>query len=524
MKSIFRIKANIFQQKRKVFLLMSSIIVMGVFISGSIVIEQSVNNVVTYLRRSIPAVVGVTPNFESFETIDSSLISRDIIAQIGSLPYVRSYDYTIIYNAFGSYREYVLDKLINDQYEPREYYQFRLFGVSSPEVIFIENGMYELVAGRHFLIDEIDIQNRAEIAPIIISRQFAEINDLWIDSIVELFHSITISPYPIPAEPILVFNLEDVWNHPYNVYGNYYYSFEVVGIFEFTRQLPDLYWRIHDYEHIYQLIQADLANHQSMINLFFAPSWRVYDMRLREFENILLFERIFDLSPIRGSHIPAITNIERSFDPFWVLYDVQYIDRFISEVNLIIEPLGYQAQDLSGIVAAAILATNNLRSIANRFVWIASGGMIIAATLILLLYVHEKQREIGIYLALGERKKKIIASVLMEVLLIATTGLIIAFLLGINIAPIVSRNMFHNQLVANERDPFHFPDMIELVGFGQEMTSVEIMEIFEITLDFTTIITFFLIGSVVIVISTIAPVIYMLELSPKDILAQSVIK
>jgi len=525
MNIIKRVQLNIFRQKFRSALLLILVILIGTFIASSFIIDQSVRNVTDHLRRSIPAIVSIV-GIENEDEIDTAfpMLSREIIHYIGALSYVEHYDYSINYHAWGNYQEYILAGL--DMGDAREFYEFRLFGVSSPEIIFIESGLYELYVGRHFTHSEVQGQNESNIAPIIVSKQFAQLNQLWLGSVMILYHDYFIQPYPMPIEPLEITHFEQLLNHPYNNWGNFYYYFEVVGIFNFVRELPTLYWETLNDERIDASLYFELLNHQSMINLFFTPNWRVYDMRLAGFEEALLWQQVFDVSLIQNAPtgIDPRERFTQRFDPYWVLSDIEKMDSFMEEVNEILISYGLETQNLSGTFGTAVAASNSLSAIARTFMFIASGGMVLVLTLLLLFYTQGKRREIGIYLALGEKKRNIIALVLSEVLLVSIIGLIVAFLLAVGISPIISSNMFHDQLVVNERDPFHFPDMIELVGFGQEMTIEEMMAAFEISFDGTVVIQFFLVGIGIVALSTVVPVIYITELKPRDILAQAQIK
>lgn len=55
---------------------------------------------------------------------------------------------------------------------------------------------------------------------------------------------------------------------------------------------------------------------------------------------------------------------------------------------------------------------------------------VIVLTLVIALMLHGRRHEVGIYLALGERKAKIVTQVMVEVVINASLGIVIAILLG----------------------------------------------------------------------------------------------
>ena len=72
-----------------------------------------------------------------------------------------------------------------------------------------------------------------------------------------------------------------------------------------------------------------------------------------------------------------------------------------------------------------------------------------------------------------------------------------------------------------ERCGFYWPSILEMIGFGQEMTADEMLEHFKVSLDVRTMFLFFVISIGAIIASTVVPVVYILELNPKEILMKA---
>lgn len=122
--------------------------------------------------------------------------------------------------------------------------------------------------------------------------------------------------------------------------------------------------------------------------------------------------------------------------------------------------------------------------------------------------------------ALGEKKWKIVSQELIEVVSVSILGLIVAFSIGHIAAEGLSTSMIRAELAAEPRDENYWP----LVGFSQEMTPEEMLEAFSVSLEIETTILFFVVGIGTVFLSTIVPVVYILELNPKDILMKSKIE
>ena len=154
--------------------------------------------------------------------------------------------------------------------------------------------------------------------------------------------------------------------------------------------------------------------------------------------------------------------------------------------------------------------------------WMGAGAMVIVLTLLILLYLRERKHELGIYMALGERKIKVVCQIVLEVFLVSVIGLILALVIANIVAQNISGSMLEAELLAiPARCWSYWPSMLEMIGFGQELTADEMLEHFKVSLDVRTIFLFFVVSIGAVIASTIVPVVYILELNPKDILMKA---
>ena len=481
-------------------------------VAGGILVEQAIDNTMVNLRRAVPAVASVAAIDHSVDTTSEiPMLNRETIHAVGALSHVSHFDYSVIYEVFGYFSMYVLDGL--DMGVPRDFNLFRLFGVSRPEVIYIENGMYELFEGRLFTEAEINPSDELSIAPILVSREFAELNGLSLGSTIDLFHHYFELPdgANLPEDGLAYLTtLEELWAHPYNNWIEFEYEFEIVGIFNFTRSLRGRDW--------------DLLNHQSMINLVFTPNWRADEMRRRRLESNIEQADTLNVHHLVDSDPEMLWREQELITPFWVLYDFAHVDDFVEQANALLLPYYLEIEDLSGTFGGMITATDNLNTVVGRILWLGFGAIVIVLSLLIILYLRDRQYELGVYLALGEKKLKIILQLLTEVISVSLVGLIFAFAIGVVVSEEISLSMLRAELAANARDEHYWPSMIELVGFGQEMTPEEMLEAFNVSLSVETTLLFFAVGLGTVILSTIVPVAFILELNPKDILMKAKIE
>ena len=509
--------------KGRTFVLIMTVLLVGFFIAVSILINQAIDVSIQQLQRTMPPVFSINFDADAAIELEQNSLSNDIelffldrelVHEIGRLSYVSHFDYTKLYGLSGFYQPYWLEELNMgcwDEFE-HPYHTFRVHGVSRPEVIYIESGMYELYAGRLFTADEIQPVVLPEIAPALVSREFMELNQVPIGSIVQL---IDFNAFYLPEDAQVpeggftgMYWGETLWNHPYSRGKDIFYEFEIVGVFEFTR--------------IRRGSPTDLIEHQSMVNLFFTPNWRVEEIIRNHYDAWLLWADVFNMHDWEGFDVEFLQERADMITPLWVLYDVDDTMSFKEAANRIL-PSNWRIDDgLAETFRPIIETTNQLSATISRVLWMGAGAMVIVLTLLILLYLRERKHELGIYMALGERKIKVVCQIVLEVFVVSVIGLMLALIIANMVAGNISGFMIEAELLAiPERCVFHWPSRLEMIGFGQEMTADDMLEHFNVSMDIRTIFLFFVVSIGAIIASTVIPVAYVLELNPKEILMKA---
>jgi putative ABC transport system permease protein len=135
------------------------------------------------------------------------------------------------------------------------------------------------------------------------------------------------------------------------------------------------------------------------------------------------------------------------------------------------------------------------------------------------LFLHDRKHEIGIYLALGEKRAKIMMQILAEVATITFVAMSLALFVGNQVSNMMTREMLRVEvLMPRERE--HNGSLMRL-GFMQSAPDIypeELMEIFDVSLDKGAIIIFYTIGLGTVILSTIVPIFYVTRLNPKKVL------
>lgn len=147
---------------------------------------------------------------------------------------------------------------------------------------------------------------------------------------------------------------------------------------------------------------------------------------------------------------------------------------------------------------------------------LATGGLIIG--LITALTVNERRSEVGILLAVGESKTRIVSQFIMEVLVIAVITFSISLISGAVMGQQISRSSLASEFMAVDQDKVETKNWkMGLSGWEAEALKVTQPEL-EISLSLTVILMLFGVGIALTVISTIIPSLYVMRYNPKQIL------
>lgn len=508
----------------KVLLLFSLVLIMGTVVVGAILMNSAIDHTIDHLGQRLPTIMTIEVDTEALRergiSTDEMMYGETVhlfehltserVREIGDLPYVRYFDYSIIAGAWSAdLNRYIPEAMfdISDVLGETERNQIRLDGISRTEPLQMSNGLFELIKGRVFTNEEITPLERPDIAPVLISSSVAQMNNLEIGSLFNLYEDqfqLTESEN-IPEGGFIVSELEDLWEHPYNISKVVSYAFEVIGIFD-IEQVPAM-----DTEGFFMQLL--------LYNAFLTPNWRTEEIA----QDVMTSERDFVSVFNIGVEAALIGWDEITVTPYWILEDWQYAEDFKLAAEALLPEL-WLIEDLTSTLSRVSLSMGILTGIANQALWFAVGAMLLVLSLLAMLYLHDRRHEMGIYLALGEKKLKVIFQMLFEVGTIALTGLIVAMFVGRLAAPRISYEMLKNELAQGQVAWGEIPSALEFGGFGRVPTIDETLGVFTISLSPQVVVMFYGIGFLTITLSTIVPVVYILEINPKDILMKAKIE
>ena len=221
----------------------------------------------------------------------------------------------------------------------------------------------------------------------------------------------------------------------------------------------------------------------------------------------------------RFSVLSARENDRMRLENLFTLHDPRYILPFREAVQEML-PEFYVVAIADNNFDEILLVLDTLDSLATMVLHMAIGATLLITSLLIVLFLRDRKQEMGIYLALGEKRSKIVAQVAVEVLAVAFLAFSVALFVGHLLASRLGEVMLLNDLLAMEglADGFEHHDLFFRQGISSELTMQVIANSYDLSFSLVTLLIFLGIGLGTVLLSVIAPIGYILRLNPKKIM------
>jgi len=531
-----RATASIFRQPVKFIVLLLLVFILGTVISGAISATTAITNTETNLRRQMRPIVTFETDRDAMEVAWEEAggywyewqdatgsgvemrgdywptvmpLTAELIRQIATLPQVESYHYSA--SAFFNTQliEYLLvgaestgggsmciwDEESDDCFEHLTIHignQIILRGTSDYEPVEMREGLIELVLGNDF--ENHQQQQSTSGYPVLISSGLAEINGFQIGSTFTLQSEVQ----------YLNWDHLDLREASWDdlLFDQMEYEFEIIGLFDVMPLETDDEW-------------FEAQRQRELANRVFTTNAAVETVQTFEFEG--------------HAAAAAFAGEEWGVDfDEWgslmettiMLTDPLELESFKAAVASYL-PEFWIVNDLTGTFSQISTSMETLNSIADGVLLAATGATVLILSLLITLFLKDRRHEIGIYLALGEKKTKIILQILFEVVTTAFIGITFSIFVGNAISANISREMIRTELAQPvEQDPWRNPwiEGLEDLGFGRNLSPEEMLNAFDTSLNANAIVLLYVVGLGTVVISTLIPIVYVAKLNPKKVL------
>lgn len=531
-----RATTSMLRQPVKFMVLLLLVFVLSTVMSGAISAVTAITNTEAHLRRQMRPIVTFEVDHEAVNTAweeaggywhieeiegGSSMEQRgadwptvlpitvELISEIASLPQVEYYHYAVTSFIDTQLNEYlpagaesttggsicIWNPETDDCFEALtidNLNQKVIRGTSDDEPFEMREGLIELVSGNNFSNPQ---QHQLTAAyPVLVSSGFAQVNGFSIGSTFSLWSRVH------RVDEIDWSVTEPSWENA--LFDQRYFEFEIIGLFDVVPFETDDDW-------LEANRQRELAN-------------RIFTTNAAA-EAIQSFE-------VEGQIAASEAAGEASwFDPeTWnfqmetniLLTDPLELEAFVATVTDYL-PEFWTVVDLTGSFDEISTSMETVNQIADGILLTAVGATILILSLLITLFLKDRRHEMGIYLALGEKRLKIIFQVLFEVVTIAVIGMTFSIFMGNLISSNISREMIRTELSQPvEHDPWRSPWDLEIadLGLGGHLSPEEVVEAFDTSLSVNAIVLLYGVGLGTVVVSTLIPIVYVVRLKPKKVL------
>lgn len=465
MNFVSRSLLSIKKRKNRSFILFMAVLLICNVMAGAISVKNALLNTKKSFTDLIPIEVSIEEDYLNFSEDKDNSLTEEIIKKIGSSSYVKKYYFYYKYWLGSNKLENGKEESILREDENNENHPFNSFdilGAYKKTVNEQDDGSIKIISGKTFTDD--DIKNGNNV--ILISKQVANKNKLNVSDKIKLGSQIDIdSAYATVVED----------------------EYEIIGIFETKKE----------YEKNSEGKTVEVES--EYIDTIYMPNEAI-----KKIHNKVTDE-------IKKQNVDA-------YDTFSVitkyeLNSIEGIEEFKSE-NLSNLPKGYVFKDNSESISSVTVPINNMKDLSNIIVYASIIASVIIIGLIMVLFCKERKKEMGIYLALGEKKINIAMQLLLETLLVSIVAITISVFTGNIIAKNVSNKMLKNQITEQStkienQNNYNSYDLID---------SETITDNYTVSLDVKTILMIYTVAIISISLSTTLPIYYTLKLNPRKIL------
>jgi putative ABC transport system permease protein len=528
---------SIMRRPGKSVILLLLVFILGTVISGAIAVDGAVNTTDANLRRGMRPMVTFQRDWDAYEQFMEEQgysnedpnqpqienLTPEIVHEIGELPYVNYFEYSVPawLDHVPGFRSYDLwsGEENTSPVTDNEITWLQLRGTSETELLQVRENVVELIEGRMF--EESELTTILDVNPIIVSAGFARVNGLALGDIIELPNRIVFE------QP------EGMWDenwglNPENIFAEEIFTFEIVGVIDSLESVEEL-----DLNDLSIENQKAMSRLSQVLGTLHITNRVAEDMqRFRDEQRPLMIAHMLE----SGMDVPIWMETEIEFlennqndeandqlhiTSFMLLNDPLEMDVFIEEAVDIL-PDFWTVEALGGGFDAISSSMETLQGIAFWVLVVSIGATLLILSLLITLFLRDRRYEMGVYLALGEKKGKIISQILLEVVVTAAIGITLAVFTGNMISGVMSRNMLRNELAADQNSDdgawsWTWSEFDSL-GLSTEMSAEEMLDAFDVSLSVGTIGLFYAVGLGAVIFSTIVPVVYVVTLNPKKVL------
>ena len=401
---------------------------------------------------------------------------------------VKSYDFNIVADAGSSDLVMAGQDLLppESRRKNENYFGISLYGTDYPPLQMLEGGGAVLVEGRSFTQEEVDDGHNVAL----IGQELAELNGIKVGDRLNVTH------YP---------SLQSI---PDLIAGEIELSFEIIGIYRET-ELPQLRSGINHTNS--SDVMDEVWRKIIRLNTLWVPNQVLLELAAQS-KSMVVAKGVPEKLLGWGTFYLNL--------PTFVLHSPDDVEPFIREFSpLFTEGLKLFANH--SIYDQIKQPLQQTQKMARSVLLFSVAVAIVIIGLTVLLFIRDRKYELGILMALGERKRMIVGQIGLEVLLIAGLGVVLSLFSGQFLANQISDAMIQDQLIADidlATNDDYWAARIELGPFVSDLSPQDVADNYQITFSPKYIVIFLAIYLGTSLLATTIPTYYIVQLQPKRVL------
>lgn len=153
----------------------------------------------------------------------------------------------------------------------------------------------------------------------------------------------------------------------------------------------------------------------------------------------------------------------------------------------------------------------NLVALANVTLIASAFLIVVILSLVSIFFIRSRKQEIGIYMSLGERKNNILGQFVLEILIVGLLATSFAMVSGNKLGDYISNEFMKIQIDADSEMNYEKEN-------GDVLTQLDVLESYEVELTLEYIVSIYAVSTIILLISSAAPVVFILSTKPKKVL------
>lgn len=507
---------SVTRRKGKSLILFAVIFILGNVMAGAISIKQGTKSVEETIKKQLGATATVSFDYEKMEKSELEDYDKvahptpDIYNEIGVLSQVKYFDYSVTDFEMTQKLKSVQpkDESFSIGMEGQSYMNFK--GVNYPEVIDVKSQKIKMTNGRVFTEEEV----KEGKAVAIISEELAKENNLAVGDKMIVDRTVQDDEGMMNSDGEEASKVDTATKD---------YPMEVIGTFQVV-QVEDEKKRKKEDDGM-----ADFNLYEQM-NTIYAPNAYISNtakefttFAFEKFPNNYSWVGEEGKQPSLDDVLKAMTGENNRGTSMYIIEKPELVEDFRIEAQKVLDSHNikyYKVLASSDQYDSVAGPVKGMAKISNLVLIISVVASVLIITLVVILFLRDRKHELGVYLSLGEKRSRVVGQIVTEVVLISLVAITISVFTGNMLA-----KGFSNSLIQTQRQE----DVLDggfMMGGDWEISQLtnntvtedDVVEAYKITLTPQYIALFYVVGLGVVLLSAVAPLIYIMRLNPKKIM------